>query len=192
MRLLCLCLSITLLLGACSEPYTPYPRPFGFHRIALPVAPDYARFASAGCPFSFDYPAFGRISRDNADSCWADLAFPRYDLKWHLTYRNSEASGKTRATHYEDYRRLVYKHSKKATQIKESPLSVPAGEGVLFEIYGNVGTPAQVFLADSTGQHIFMMSFYFQTALKNDSLQPVIQYMKEEVRHAMETFRWEP
>ncbi|RMG56365.1 MAG: hypothetical protein D6722_26645 [Bacteroidetes bacterium] len=191
MRAFWLSLSLLALLSACGEPYEPYPRPYGFHRIELPQSRSYARFETESCPFSFEYPDYGHLSRANADSCWADLAFPRYDLKWHITYRSQSQSGKTRSMHYEEYRRLIYKHSKKATQIKESPLSVSAGTGTLFEIYGNVGTPAQVFLADSSGEHVFMMSCYLQTALKNDSLQPVIQYMKEEMNHMLETFRWE-
>lgn len=126
-----------------------------------------------------------------SDSCWVDIDFPRYDLKWHITYRNVEESQKSRSEHFEEYRKMIYKHSKQATQIVPSPVSVDAGEGTFFEIYGNVGTPAQVFLYDSTEQHVMMMSFYFQTALKNDSLFPVINYMKEEVQHMVRSIQWD-
>ena len=181
-----------LTLLACNS-YTPYPRPHGFHRIELPApeARKYRMFQNETCPFSFFYPGEGKISRDLSDSCWVDIDFPQYDLKWHITYRNVEETQKSRSTHFEEYRRMIYKHSKQATQIVPSTFELEAGEGTFFEIYGNVGTPAQVFMYDSTEQHVMMMSFYFQTALKNDSLLPVINYMKEEVRNMMDSFEWE-
>ncbi|MDX2249763.1 MAG: hypothetical protein SF052_23465 [Bacteroidia bacterium] len=180
---------IFFFLSGCEE-YVPYPRPFGFPRIDFPTKTAYTSFSNEICPFTFEYPDYGKISRSLDDSCWVDIHFPVYDCKWHITYRTADKKGKDRHAHYEDYRRLIYKHSKKATQIQESPITVPAGQGILFEIYGNVGTPAQVFLYDSTETQIVMMSFYFQTALKNDSLQPVINYMKGEIGHTLETFQW--
>lgn len=179
-----------LILSGCEE-YVPYPRPFGFHRIDFPAQAEHIQFSNQVCPITFEYPGFGKISRSSPDSCWVDIHFANYDCKWHFTYRTADKKLKDRNSHYEDYRRLIYQHSKKATQIKESPISVAAGQGVLFEIYGNVGTPAQVFFYDSTETQIVMMSFYFQTALKNDSLQPVINYMKGEIKHTLETFQWE-
>ncbi|TAE57421.1 MAG: gliding motility lipoprotein GldD, partial [Bacteroidetes bacterium] len=89
------------------------------------------------------------------------------------------------------YRKLVYKHTKKATQITETPLEIGSNRAILFELYGNVGTPAQVFMADSAGEHIFMMSLYYQTALKNDSLQPVTDYMKGEILRMLESLEWQ-
>lgn len=180
---------ITLTFSSCEE-YVPYPRPFGFHRIDMPAETSHEKFSNTTCPFTFEYPDFGEITRDMPDSCWVDISFPDYDCKWHLTYRQV-SPGKDRHYHFEDYRRLIYKHTKKALQIKESPIAVPGGEGILFEIYGNVGTPAQVFLYDSSEKHIMMMSFYLNTALRNDSLQPVIDYMKGEVGHMLQSVSWE-
>ena len=172
------------------ESYIPYPRKMGFHRIDFPANQTYNTFNNKTCPFTFNYPEGGEITRNRKDSCWVDINYAAYDCKWHMSYRNTEESGKSRSEHYEDFRSLIYKHSMKASQIKESAISVPAGEGILFEVYGNVGTPAQVFLYDSTENDIMMMSFYFQTALKNDSLLPVINYMKGEVQHMLESFSW--
>ncbi|GAB4419529.1 MAG: hypothetical protein OHK0039_32050 [Bacteroidia bacterium] len=182
-------LPLLLVLSAC-ESYEPYPRPFGYPRIDLPVSRDYRVFENETCPFTFDYPAYGRVSRDQQDSCWTDIHFASFDLKWHITYRDAGAGHKSRSTHFEEYRRLVYKHSKKATQIRETALEVPAGRGTLFEIYGEVGTPAQLFLHDTTDSRVVMMSCYFRTAQKNDSLQPVINYVKEEMRHMAQSLVW--
>ena len=182
-------LAFAFLFQSC-ESYIPYPRKMGFPRIDFPKEQTYSSFSNETCPFNFEYPVAGNITRDKNDSCWVDINYPLYDCKWHMSYRNIETSGKSRSEHFEEFRRLIYKHSKKASQIKESQISFPAGRGVMFEVYGNVGTPAQVFFYDSTETDIMMMSFYFQTAMKNDSLQPVINYMKEEMSHMLETFEW--
>ncbi|MCI4669109.1 MAG: hypothetical protein MRZ79_13320 [Bacteroidia bacterium] len=179
------------LLSACEE-YTPTPKKFGFHRIDLPTQAErsYKSLSVASCPFEFEYPNIGEITRSMPDSCWTDIQMGPYDLKWHITYRDVKQTGKDISTHFEEYRKLIYKHTKKATRIEETPLTGPAGSGTFFEIYGNVGTPAQVFYADAKQEQVMMMSIYFQTALRNDSLKPVIDYMKEEVQHAVETLQW--
>lgn len=177
-------------LAACQS-YAPYPRPYGFPRIDLPAQTTYQTFENEACPFTFAYPASGEIRRENNDSCWVDIYFPPYDLTWHITYRDARTGAKRKADYFEDYRRLVYKHTQQARDIQARSIAYPAGAGTWFDLYGNVGTPSQVFLADSNDAQIVMMSFYFQTALKNDSLQPVIEYMKGEVDNMLGTLRWE-
>ncbi|MEO0468797.1 MAG: hypothetical protein AAF206_04185 [Bacteroidota bacterium] len=181
---------LSMALLSCHE-YTPVPRPFGYHRIDMPGDDGWAEFQQAFCPFTFEYPAYAKISRSMPDSCWVDLQFEPFDCKWHISYRNVPESRKSRSVHYEEYRKLIYKHSKKASRINETPISSPKGYGTLFEIYGNVGTPAQLFFSDSSGQHIAMLSFYYQTALKGDSLFPITQYMKGKIQHLTESIEWE-
>lgn len=178
-----------LLAVSCEEPVSQ-PRKYGFPRIEFPQDYAYTTFSNESCPFTFDYPEFGEITRESGDSCWVDITFPAFDLTWHLTYRNAQVSGKSSSQHFEEYRRLVYKHSSKASHIEANPFEAPAGKGTLFEIYGEVGTPEQVFLADSEEQDIMMMSFYFRTATENDSLAPVSAYMKKEVKKMLNTFKW--
>ncbi|MEM6343030.1 MAG: hypothetical protein AAF927_04085 [Bacteroidota bacterium] len=175
---------------ACTS-YEPYARPYGFPRIEVPGPAErsYTNFSNQSCPFTFEYPVGGTITRDLKDSCWVDIQFPDYNLTWHITYRDVD-DNRSRASHFEDYRRLVYKHSKKATQITEAEIKGPNGYGILFELYGTVGTPAQIFYSDSSGQQIAMLSFYYRTAEKNDSLQPLTDYMKEELQHMVQTVQW--
>ena len=140
--------ALMLTLVSCTS-YEPYARPYGFPRIEVPSPAErtYTSFSNQTCPFTFEYPAGGTITRDLKDSCWVDIKFPDYSLSWHITYRDADAN-RSRASHFEDYRRLVYKHSKKATQITEEAISGPSGYGTLFELYGTVGTPAQIFYSD--------------------------------------------
>jgi gliding motility-associated lipoprotein GldD len=182
---------LCLLLSACYN-YEPYPRKLGYPRLDVPAETErsYEIFVSESCPFTFSFPSTGTITRNNPDSCWVDIDYPHFGIKWHISYRNTEVSGKSRSSHFEDYRRLIYKHTQKASRIGETAISGPTGYGTLFEIYGSVGTPAQLFFSDSTGQQIAMMSMYYQTALKNDSLMPITNYMKEELAHMVNTLQW--
>ena len=182
--------SLLLLFAFGCESYTPYPRPFGFPRIELPATTHYEAFENGSCPFTFEYPDFGEITRDQSDSCWVDIFFPPFNSKWHISYRNTGTTGKTRSDLYEEYRTLIYHHTKKADRIIETPISGPTGYGMLFEMYGEVGTPAQFFFSDSAGTQVVMNSFYYRTALKNDSLRPVSAYMKAELAHMIQSLQW--
>lgn len=178
-----------LILSSCQAP-APYPRPMAFHRIDFPQEVAYTQFESSACPFTFEYPDMGGITRSNSDSCWVDIYYPQYECTWHITYRDIQTSGKSRAKHFEEWRKLIYQHSKKASQIKENPIQAENGKGFIFEVFGEVGTPAQIFFFDEQEEDLMMMSIYFQSALKNDSLAPVIEYMKEELAHLTTTMEW--
>jgi hypothetical protein len=45
-----------------------------------------------------------------------------------------------------------------------------------------------MFFSDST--HIVLASFYFDTAVRNDSLEPVINFMKDDLKHLAATLKW--
>ncbi|HHG83159.1 MAG TPA: hypothetical protein ENJ82_00290 [Bacteroidetes bacterium] len=182
------CLALFLLLGnGCQENNAPIPKPRGWPRIDLPKH-EYQQFSSATCPFTFEYPKIGLVEREMADSCRFNLYFEKYSCRWHITYRNVPSSGQTVSQHNEEYRKLVFKHIQKVAQIKEHPLKSAQGNGIFYELYGTVGVPAQVFFTDST--HILLASFYFDTAVRNDSLAPIIDFMKEDLRHMAESIVW--
>ena len=171
---------------SCSD--TPVPKPAALPRIELPEH-SYKLFSKEECPFEFEFPSGGEIIPLSGDQCWFDIYYKQFDCKWHITYRNFKAEKATRSVAFEEYRKLIYKHSKKATQINETPLTFPAGDAVLFEIYGSIATPAQFFFCDST-QNLIETSFYFNIANRNDSLAPVIDFMKQDLHHMMSTLKW--
>ena len=180
---------ITLIVSTsgCSTPHDPFPRPKGWPRINLP-AHSYQKFENETCPFTFEYPQIGQVEKQMADSCWMDLFFPEFNCRWHVTYRYVPGSGKSLSDHHEEYRKLVFKHIQKVSQIKENPIKGPSGDGIFYELFGTVGVPAQIVFSDST--HLVMASFYFDTAVRNDSLAPVIDFMKEDLQHMAQTIQW--
>ena len=189
-RLLVLSLLLTGLI-ACEE-YVPYARKHGYPRVEMPSkeARTYQAYSTNTCPVTFEYPDYGKIARTMTDSCWVDILMEPYNLTWHITYRDiPDASSLD--MQQEDHRKLVYKHAQKATRIKESIIEESMAKGILYEVDGEVGTPVQAFLYDSTRQKVALLNIYFQPAERMDSLQPVIQYMKEELDHTLATFRWD-
>jgi gliding motility-associated lipoprotein GldD len=178
---------LLVLVAGCGRESYPTPRPQGWPRIDLPEH-TYQLFSNDVCPFTFEYPAIGQVERTKSDSCWMDLYFADFNCRWHITYRYVPGSGKTLEEHNEEYRKLVFKHIRKVSQIKELPVQAPGGTGIFYELYGTVGVPAQLFFTDST--HIVLASFYFDTAVRNDSLEPVINFMKDDMLHLAQSLRW--
>ena len=161
MRNLILVFSLVIFLYSCSNDTTP--RPWGYHRLILPEH-KYKLYDNPNCPYKFEIPVYGQVLNEDNDSCFLDIDFPQFG-------------------------ELVYKHSKKATEIREHILERKNGIGTFFELYGEVPTSAQFFFSDST-RFAMITSMYFKTATKNDSLKPVIDFMKKDLMHLIETIQW--
>lgn len=179
-------IGLTLMMG-CGESDNNFPRPWGFHRIEIPTSVNYKTFENKPCAFTFEYPDLGEVTRNPEDSCWVDIYFKRYDCKWHVSQK-TYANEQERNQQFEDFRKLVYKHAKKASNIPDIPFENTSGKGVKFEVYGNVATPVEIFFYND--KHTMMSTCYFNTAVKNDSLAPIIDFMKKEMDHLMATVKF--
>ncbi|MCE3008403.1 MAG: gliding motility lipoprotein GldD [Bacteroidetes bacterium] len=181
--LYCLCLLLAL---GCSSP-TPYPRPKGYPRMALP-AHSYRTLDTSWAPYTLQLPTYGRLQVRKADSAYFNVYFPQMESTWHITTRWFRAEHTDPFRAYEDYRNLVYKHAQKGS-IREQPISTPAGVGTLFLLSGNVPSPAYLFFSDTT-HYALECSFYFNTAEKNDSLAPVIRHLQQDLIHLAQSVRF--
>lgn len=179
-----------MFLTACGEEYVPFARKYAFPRIDLPASTTYELFENEACPFTFEYPTSATISRNVADSCWVDINLEEYDATFHVNGRNILLSGRPLEVHQEEHRRLIYNHSVKAARIVPEAIQLPNGAGIKYEMVGEVGTPMQVFFHDPSGEESVVISFYYQSALKNDSLAPVTVYLKDQLDHVVESIHW--
>jgi len=185
MRLILILVVAFAVVSGCKE--NSYPRPRGYHRLILPKH-TYQTFDNEHCPFIFEYPTYGKLETQRMDSCFFNIYFPEFDAKWHITTRIFDNKKVTYNYSLEDYRELCYKHTQKGT-VNEFPIKQPHAIGRFFELYGEVPTNAKFFISDSN-RYALMADFYFNTALKNDSLAPIIKHMKEDMRHLIKTIRW--
>lgn len=179
-----------VVLSACEEEYVPFARKHAFPRLELPATTAYQVFENEACPFTFEFPENSTVSRNKTDSCWVDISLEQYDATIHVNGRNIPRSGRPLEVHQEEHRRLIYNHSVKAARIVPEALALSNGSGVKYEMVGEVGTPMQVFFHDPTGEESIVMSFYYRSAMKNDSLAPVTAYLKGQLDHLLQSIDW--
>ena len=61
--------------------------------------------------------------------------------------------------------------------------------GVLYDIHGNSASNLQFFATDSI-ENFLRGSLYFNTIPNADSLQPVKDYIKEDLQNLIESLKW--
>ena len=83
------------------------------------------------------------------------------------------------------------KHIAKASGMNEETFSNPDRRvfGSVFNVKGNAASSLQFYVTDST-KHFVRGSLYFYAVPNADSLQPVINFIEEDVRKLVETFSW--
>jgi gliding motility-associated lipoprotein GldD len=182
-------LFIILIIAGCGQDYTPKPR--GYFRIDLP-AKSYQQ-TPADLPYSFEYPAYSVIERrpnpKPEEKYWINISIPAFNARIYLSYKIVDHNVET---YLNDSRNFVYKHTIKADAITETPFIAPDKKvfGILYEIKGDAASNMQFALTDST--HNFVRgALYFNEVPNKDSLAPVIDFLKTDIQHLIETFKWE-
>ena len=183
-----LLLVLLVFLQACNEQYTPKPR--GYFRIDLP-AHDYNSFDSI-FPYSFDYPVYAKLGPDPFapdQPYWLNIDFPEFRGRLHLSYKKIDGN---LIEYLEDSRQFVMKHIPKASAINDSLIYDREKKvyGLIYQIEGmGAASPCQFFITDST-EHFVRVALYFDVVPNNDSLAPVIAFIRKDIDHLLSTFEW--
>ena len=185
-----LLVGLASLAGCSSVPdFTPKPR--GYNRIDLP-AHRYQRLGG-GHPYEFEYSKEAVIKRDSsylAQPHWLNVYYPKLHANVQITYMDVQRDRRLYNKMMEDARKLTGKHEIKATAIEERILKTPNGmRASVFELSGEVPSQFQFYTTDST-RHFLRGALYFQTATANDSLAPVIEYVKADMVQMLNTLRY--
>ncbi|HRZ43279.1 MAG TPA: hypothetical protein P5228_11325 [Bacteroidales bacterium] len=146
-------------------------------------------------PYEFAYPVYGILSEDPQDETHDRLRrfninYPALNATIHMTYVPLQNVGLD--TLIGEAADFVYKHVTKATQISKTPVIYPehAVYGTLFNIRGkNVASACQFYVTDSLN-HFLRGSLYFNASPDNDSLKPVVDFLKEDIDYMLKTLRW--
>lgn len=176
-------------LASCEQIFLPKPQ--GYNRIDLPEH-SFLKL-SEGYPYTLDYSKSSQVEKDSfnlKEDTWINLNYADFGAKVHLTYKRIDGKTIDFKSLSEDAFKLTAKHQKMAYGIEEGILVTPEGYvAVVAELEGEVPTQFQFFVTDST-QHFLRGALYFNTAMKNDSLAPVIEYIKVDMAHLMNSVKF--
>lgn len=178
------------ILGCASEnKYSPKQK--GYPKVELPEAA--YKQIEGGHPYSFEqskHALFVPDTDSRAEPHWMILEYPKLNAMIQLTYKPVKNDMTRLQKIIDDAYKLTARHQVRAYDINEQQYTSPSGiKATTMTLTGEVPTQFQFFVTD-TSKHYLRGAVYFKTALKNDSLAPVIDFLKADCLHIINTLKW--
>jgi len=181
------------LLTACgrdnSDSYVPKPK--GYPRLDLPAAQ--YKSLELTHPYQFEYNQIARILPDTfarSEPDWIFINYPAFHASVQLTYKPVQNDVSRLRAMLEDSYKLAARHNVKAYSIEQRKIRLKSGlEASLIDLTGEVPSQVQFVTTDST-TNFLRGALYFNTATDNDSLQPIITYIRHDILHLLNTLKW--
>ncbi len=153
----------------------------------------YQTLDTAALPFTFEYANSATITfkKNTISDKWIDLEYPYYNGIVFLTYHRLD-SHKDLVEHIDHSYEMIKTHFGIANGIDEQQFVRPEAHvyATTTRLSGkNVATTYQFWATDSV-QHFLHGVFYLNQTPNNDSLQPLITYLQDDLDHLLETLRW--
>lgn len=171
---------------ACGEDSRPKPKAF----LALEYPPAVYETVNVNCPYVFEKNALAQAVRDqNRNECWMNLEYPLLNGTIFITYQPVKNNLDSLLR---DAQKLPLQHTIKADVIEGDTYMNPSKRtyGMFYEVSGDAASQAQFYLTDSV-RHFMTGSVYFRAQPNYDSILPAAAYLKEDIRHLMETVEWQ-
>lgn len=184
----------TTVFCSCRPNYSP--KPHGYYQFDFPPK-KYSTFDTSICPCTFEYPDYGYVEQEqkifNNDvqhPCWVNIVFPDYNAKVYLSYSNI-SNRKDFEKLLQDSYKMTFKHSQKADFIDETLVDKPLNNvfGYVFDVGGDAASGLQFFATDST-KHFVRGALYFNNTPNADSIQPALEFFREDVLHLINSVHW--
>ncbi|MDB4924891.1 gliding motility lipoprotein GldD [Mucilaginibacter sp.] len=197
MRIFAVIIFAILFLAACGGNHDYSPKPRGYYRIVLPKK-EYREYVS-DYPFTFLYPKYanmelapkGRLPGSIQKMEYLlNMQFPQFNGTLHLSYEPL-TSKKEFNELVEDARKLAFKNTVKSSGIDQGNIRFPDHKvyGIYYTIDGNAASSVQFFLTDSVKNYL-RGALYFNTEPRLDSIQPVLNFVKQDINVMIKSFRW--
>lgn len=185
-------IAILFLLASCNSNFTAKPQ--GYFNIDFPKH-EYQLFNQPGYPYTFEYPVYAKVLKDSTffgetteNPWWINIDFPQFAGRIYVSYK--EIGKNNFDTLIKHAYILTGKHSSKAYSIDDSLINTPNQiHGIFFSVGGDVATSNQFYLTDST-KHFLRGAMYFDATPNADSLGIVNQFLMQDMKHIINTFKW--
>ena len=190
LSILLVALAIAFVANSCDNNDSYLPKPRGYFRIDLPEK-SYSRVDTIE-RYSFECPDYALLTYDRYspdEKNWVNIEMPQFKGSIHLTHKPVNGN---LGEYLEDVHTMVTKHLQKANGVRDSLIVNDEHQvyGLFIEMDGKgVATPMQFYLTDST-KNFVRGALYFNFQPDNDSMQPVINFIREDIDHMINTCEW--
>ncbi|MFB9055383.1 gliding motility lipoprotein GldD [Mariniflexile ostreae] len=185
-------MALALLLMSCDENYVPKPK--GYLRLEYPEA-QYVQ-TDMDVPFTFETNTVGayltsKKQAGTTESYAINIEHPLLKGTIFLTYKAIGNSKDNLLAFLKDAQSLPQKHMIKADGILEERYENREHNvyGMFYEVGGDAASQSQFYITDSIN-HFLTGSLYFYAKPNYDSILPAANYLKKDIKHIMETIKW--
>jgi gliding motility-associated lipoprotein GldD len=175
---------------SCGNNEITIPKPPTYLRQDFPTH-QYTNYQSA-CNYSFDISTAYQVKDvqdKNENTCHKDIDLGPLNGMIHFSYIQMTESLSKYVNFAND---KVEEHKIKATGIEDFHILHPEKRvfGTFFELKGDVASPFQFYLTDSTTRFVSGV-VYFNSVPNYDSLKPSLEYVKTDLLKLVNSFQWE-
>lgn len=176
-------LAFIVIYASCDD---AYPRQKGYVRITIPES-EYRDFNQ--CSFSTLISTDALVKQIPNKDCWFRISYPSLKADLHFSYVeiNNNFADLVNSVH-----EIKDRHNQVATYIPEEAIfnSDSSANGISFKIQGKkAASPLNFYLTDST-KHFVTASLYFNHSPNNDSIQPIIKHILNDVDTMVYNWKW--
>jgi len=165
------------------------PKPPTYLKIDLPERSYDIYKTTDECDFTFNKPNYFKVKPVKQSSCNKDIILEGLNGTLHLSVIDMDTTLGMYINHAND---KVGEHKIKATAIIDTTIIRKEDRvfGTFFELQGNVASPFQFYVTDSTDR-FFSGVVYFNSRPNYDSIKPTLNFVKKDLIEFMNTINWE-
>ncbi len=177
---------LLLTFSSCGDEEILIPKPPTYLRTELPEHA-YKQFSDR-CPYTFKLATMFSAKEVSKDNCHKDIDLGKINGVIHFSYIEMNESLAKYVNFAND---KIDEHKLKATSILDEKILHPNKKvyGTFFELKGDVATPFQFYLTDSTDRFISGV-VYLNSTPNYDSLVPTLKYLKVDLLELVNSFEW--
>jgi len=178
-------LCLIIFASSCKDEVLPKPK--AMLRLEYP-APEYKE-VEFDCPYVFEKNQSASVgSAKHRKQCWYNLEYSKLKATLYLSYFEVD---KNLDSLLRDAQNLTQEHVVKADNITQEPYVDVENKvyGMYYEISGNAASQSQFYITDSLN-HFLTGSIYFKVRPNYDSILPAAKYLRNDIKHVMETLKW--
>jgi gliding motility-associated lipoprotein GldD len=188
MKAILIIVGVLLMVACTEESYTP--KPPTYLRLELPE-PTYSKYDDS-CAYNFNLSQLYEVT--NAPDQMEGTCHKRIDLGPlnGMAYIRYWDMSQPLAFYVNSANDEIDKHKLKADNIINETIIRPDDRvfGSFFELQGDVATPFQFYLTDSTTRFLYC-EVLFNSTPNYDSLRPTLDYLKRDLDEFVNTLDWE-